>query len=119
METVRKRKYDIVFLISGQSLSFTEDMIQELKDCQPQARFYLYQWDSIKNFPYITRMQKYFDKCYSFDRDDAQKNPNLTFLPLFIASNIKKLEKIKEISLSMISALSVQLTLKNISLLLV
>lgn len=91
METVRKRKYDIVFLISGQSLSFTEDMIQELKDCQPQARFYLYQWDSIKNFPYITRMQKYFDKCYSFDRDDAQKNPNLTFLPLFYSKQYQKI----------------------------
>ena len=54
MKTVRAKKIMMwSFLISGQSLSFSEDMIQQIKDEQPQAKYVLYQWDSLKNFPYI------------------------------------------------------------------
>lgn len=77
------RKYDIVLLISGQSLSFTEEMMNRLRMSQKQAKFVLYQWDSIKNFPYIKKIQKFFDRCYSFDPKDVRDNPNLKFLPLF------------------------------------
>jgi len=59
MKTVRAKKYDVVFLISGQSLSFSEDMIQQIKDEQPQAKYVLYQWDSLKNFPYIEKIEPY------------------------------------------------------------
>ena len=91
METVSAKKYDIVLLISGQSLSFTEDMMMQLKMSQPQAKFVLYQWDSLQNFPYILNMHKFFDKHYSFDKRDVEKNKNLKFLPLFYS---KKYEDI-------------------------
>lgn len=83
MKVVRSKKYDVVFLISGQSLSFSEKMIQQIKDEQPQAQYVLYQWDSLKNFPYIKKIEPMFDRCYSFDRNDVQQNSNLKFLPLF------------------------------------
>lgn len=83
MKTVRSKKYDVVFLISGQSLSFGEEMIAEIKESQPQAKYVLYQWDSQTNFPYIKQVQKFFDKCYSFDRRDIQETSGLKFLPLF------------------------------------
>ena len=83
MKTVSSKKYDVVFLISGQSLSFSEDMIAHIKESQPQAKFVLYQWDSQTNFPYIKRVQHFFDKCYSFDRKDTEETPTLKFLPLF------------------------------------
>lgn len=83
MKTVSSKKYDVVFLISGQSLSFSEDMIAYIKESQPQAKFVLYQWDSQTNFPYIKRVQHFFDKCYSFDRKDTEETPTLKFLPLF------------------------------------
>lgn len=83
MKTVSSKKYDVVFLISGQSLSFSEDMIAHIKESQPQAKFVLYQWDSQTNFPYIKRVQHFFDKCYSFDRKDTEETPALKFLPLF------------------------------------
>lgn len=83
MQTIRRKKYDVVFLISGQSLSFSENMLQQIKDEQPQAKYVLYQWDSLKNFPYIEKIEPYFDKCYSFDKNDAIRNSNLKFLPLF------------------------------------
>lgn len=96
MKVVRSKKYDIVFLISGQSLSFSETMIQQIKDEQPQAQYILYQWDSLKNFPYIKKIEPLFDRCYSFDRADVKNNPNLRFLPLFYTrryENIGGLEK--------------------------
>lgn len=96
MSTVRKKKYEIVFLISGQSLSFSEKMIEELKTCQPQARFLLYQWDSLKNFPYIGTLEKYFDKCYSFDRNDVAAHSNLEFLPLFYCRQYEEIGKRKQ-----------------------
>ncbi len=91
MKTVRNKKYDIVFLISGQSLSFSSEMLQEIKNVQSGAKWCLYQWDSVHNFPYIEQMQKYFDKCYSFDREDCKKNPRLIFLPLFYCDQYEKI----------------------------
>lgn len=83
MHEISGKKYDIVLLISGQSLSFTEDMMERLRTSQKQAEFVLYQWDSVENFPYIVKVQKYFDRCYSFDPMDVKENSNLRFLPLF------------------------------------
>ena len=80
---IRGVKYDVFFLVSGQSLSLNESMIKELRELQPGARFFLYQWDSIQNFPYIERVQRFFDRCYSFDRVDVSNTSRLTFLPLF------------------------------------
>lgn len=91
METVNKNKYDIVLLISGQSLAFSEKMIQRLKQCQRQAMWVLYQWDSQSNFPYIKKIQKYFDKCYSFDKNDVAANENLRFLPLFYSNQYEEI----------------------------
>lgn len=93
METVRCKKYDVVFLISGQSLSFSENMIREIKKCQPTAKFVLYQWDSQTNFPYIKNVQKFFDECYSFDKEDVQENPRLKFLPLFYSRIYEEIGK--------------------------
>lgn len=96
LEKTSKKKYDVVFLISGQSLSFSEDMMEELKKSQPHSKRVLYQWDSLKNFPYIEKMHKYFDKCYSFDKSDCDNLPYLKFLPLFYSKeyeNISNLNK--------------------------
>lgn len=93
METVRSKQYDVFFLISGQSLSFSEEMVAEIKKCQPNARFVLYQWDSQQNFPYIKSVQKFFDKCYSFDRRDIEENKSLHFLPLFYSREYEEIGK--------------------------
>lgn len=95
MQTVQSKRYDIVLLISGQSLSFSEDMVEKIRNAQPQARFVLYQWDSIKNFPYIENVQKYFDRCYSFDKKDCEMNRRLSFLPLFYCRRYEELGKKK------------------------
>lgn len=91
MNVIRSKEYDVVFFISGQSLSFSEDMIWEIKKCQTKAKFVLYQWDSQSNFPYVKRVQKYFDKCYSFDRRDVEESSRLVFLPLFYSEIYEKI----------------------------
>ncbi|MCD7789950.1 MAG: hypothetical protein LUH55_05250, partial [Bacteroides thetaiotaomicron] len=93
MKTVRSQTYDVIFLISGQSLSFGENMIAELKDAQPSARFLLYQWDSLNNFPHIQKLHKYFEKCYSFDREDCKAISRLMFLPLFYSRRYEEIGK--------------------------
>lgn len=96
MKTISSKKYDVFVLISGQSLSFSEEMIQKIKDNQPQAKFVLYQWDSLKNFPYIEKFESYFDKCYSFDRNDVKTHNNLKFLPLFYTRRYEDIGLIKK-----------------------
>lgn len=93
MKIVKTKKYDVVFLISGQSLSFSKDMIAEIKTCQLQAKFVLYQWDSQTNFPYIKLVHEYFDKCYTFDRRDMDEDPELKFLPLFYSRTYEEIGK--------------------------
>lgn len=95
LANIEGKEYDVVFLISGQSLSFSENMIRKIKEMQPKAKFCLYQWDSLANFPYIARMQKYFDKCYTFDPDDAKKVEKLKFLPLFYSRHYEEIGKHK------------------------
>lgn len=93
MKTVRSKKYDVVFLISGQSLSFSEEMVGEIKKGQSQAKFVLYQWDSQTNFPYIKKVQKFFNKCYSFDKRDIEETSILKFLPLFYSKTYEDIGK--------------------------
>lgn len=92
MDSVSKHEYKYVVLISGQSLSFTEEMMKRLKENQRKATFVLYQWDSLRNFPYIKKMHKFFDRIYTFDREDAKSN-NLIFLPLFYSEKYEKIAK--------------------------
>lgn len=93
INTVKEKKYDVVFLISGQSLSFSVNMISQIKQCQPQAKFVLYQWDSQTNFPYVKQVQKFFDKCYSFDKRDIEESPSLKFMPLFYSRKYEEIGK--------------------------
>ena len=93
IRTISTKKYEKVIVISGQSLSFTEEMIIELKNKQSQAEFILYQWDSVRNFSYIESLQQYFDRCYSFDSEDVKNNSDINFLPLFYC---RKYEQIGE-----------------------
>lgn len=79
-----KKIYDTIFVILGQS--FHEEFWVELKKIQAQAKFIYYLWDSVANFPCITNNAKYFDKVYSFDKQDCQ-TLECEFLPLFYVSD--------------------------------
>lgn len=89
MKKISGTTFDLVLLISGQSLSFSESMIKKLRIKQKNAVFILYQWDSERNFPYIKKVQYYFDKCFTFEKNDSNKK--VKFLPLFYSEYYKKI----------------------------
>lgn len=93
MSNVRTKKYNYVILILGQSLSFSESMISEIRKSQKNAKFIIYQWDSINNLEKSTSYYKYFDKHYTFDRLDSKENNQLEFLPLFYSPKYENIGK--------------------------
>jgi len=79
-KSMEEKNYDIVFVILGQS--FNEKMFNDLRELNPNARFILYLWDSVENFPHIENLAKAFEKTFSFDSPDCEKY-GYQFLPLF------------------------------------
>lgn len=92
---INSKKYDYIFVIVGMTFSFFPEMIEEMRQKQSEAKFILYQWDGEDNIKFILESHKYFDKIYTFDRQDAIKNEKYNFLPLFYISEYEKIGKTK------------------------
>lgn len=88
---IKNTKYDYIVLIAGMTFAFTPEMIKKIKERQAGARFIIYQWDSEQNIQYVTKIHKYFDRIYSFDRFDSERNPIYIFLPLFYTRLYEKI----------------------------
>ena len=80
-QKMKENKYDYVFVILGQS--FNSKMFNDLKELNPNAKFILYLWDAVRNFPHIEDLATAFDKVFTFDNEDAVKY-NYEFFPFFI-----------------------------------
>ncbi len=80
---IRNNKYNKVFVICGMTFSFSPNMLEKIKNNNPEADFIIYQWDSENNLPFVNSIHKYFDRLYTFDRVDYIKNNKYSFLPLF------------------------------------
>ncbi len=83
--------YDFVLFINPETI--TPKLLMKLKDHQPNAKFILYMWDSIKNKNAYSLLP-YFDKKLSFDRNDCSKYGMKLFLPLFFLDHFSKKEDI-------------------------
>lgn len=79
LKNIDDNAYDIFFLIRGEIV--TTEFLEKLKLKLPHAKFVMYQWDSLKQNNYESKI-KYFDCVQTFDMVDA-KALNLTYLPLF------------------------------------
>lgn len=62
---------DYIFVIKGSTLKESE--IHWLKTHYESAKFIIYQWDSVVNYPDAVALADFFDRCYTFDRTDAEK----------------------------------------------
>lgn len=71
---------DYIFLIRGEAI--TTSIMELLIKKFPNATKIMYQWDSFANNPNIKNIIHYFDKCFTFDPQDAQKY-NWIYRPLF------------------------------------
>lgn len=94
---IKDNKYDYIIFIIGMTFSYTISNIEKIKENNPNAKFIIYQWDGEDNIKFIKKFHKYFDKIYSFDRIDCEKNKTYSFLPLFYIKNYENVGK-KEIN---------------------
>ena len=79
--------YDTILVIRGSTL--TEEILDTIKETSPNANWYMYQWDSVKNNPNALKIAKYFSKISTFDLDDAQKY-GWQYRPLFYISGTER-----------------------------
>lgn len=86
-------QYDYVFVVAGMTFAFDAEMMGIIKNIQKSAKFYMYQWDSEKNLPYSTGIHKYFERLFTFDRSDVERNKKYTFLPLFYNRTFENIGK--------------------------
>lgn len=81
-------QFDTVLFIQVHQLG--HELIALYKEAFKSARFILYYWDSLQTHdyrPYLT----YFDQAWTFDRDDARREPGLNYLPLFFCERFRDL----------------------------
>lgn len=81
IENQLKEKYDYIFFINAETI--LPEILKKFKKKYSNSEFILYMWDSIKNKPKTKGLLKYFDKIYSFDKEDTFINKKIKFLPLF------------------------------------
>ena len=68
--------------------------IKKLKNKHPNIQTIMYQWDSIKRYPY-EYLIPHFDKSYTFDYKDFEQRNDLLFLQLFYTDDIKNIRDSK------------------------
>ena len=84
--------YEVVLFL--QAHQFSVDNVESLKARHPNARFILYNWDSLKTHDYRPQMHV-FDRVLTFDREDA-KMLGIGYLPLFCVRGFQALKKIRQ-----------------------
>lgn len=95
LKKIENEKYDYIFIINA--ATFPEYFLENISNKFKETKKILYCWDSISTFSFVENYFKYFDKIYTFDSDDAKKNKDLIFLPLFYYDDLycKKVPSIK------------------------
>ena len=81
LDRVVSVQYDVLLVVNPETM--TPDFIRQVKKYNPSIRTILYFWDSIKNKRNSFDLVDEFDKVVTFDKNDAQINSRINFLPLF------------------------------------
>ena len=72
--------FDYVLFLNPETI--TVDLLKRLKEKQSKAKFILYMWDSFENKPHTKELLPFFDRTFSFNKNDCDKY-GLKFRPLF------------------------------------
>ncbi|MGZ9735386.1 hypothetical protein [Flavobacterium sp. GNP002] len=83
IEKIKSKRYDFFLQIKGEVVPAF--FLEFLRKENPKIVFIYYTYDSFKNNPNGLSILSYFDRKFTFDREDAIKY-NLSFRPLFYAS---------------------------------
>lgn len=90
------KNFDYIFVIKGDTLN--EIVLQELKNNFPKCQFIMYQWDPIEQFPSVLNIIKYFDRVFTFEKEDAEKY-GWSYRPLFFENVLCEEKTQKDIDL--------------------
>lgn len=93
LPVIENIEYDEVLIIGGMTFAFSPEMICQIRNMNPNARFTLYQWDSEKNLPYSKKIHPYMDFLFSFDLSDCKRDSRYNFLPLFYTKTYSNIGK--------------------------
>jgi hypothetical protein len=93
IEESRAQRYDIVLFI--QVHQFAHDELEALRAAQPQARFVLYNWDSLTTHDYRPYL-RHFDHVATFDPEDARAVAGVAYLPLFAIPRFFEIDRARE-----------------------
>lgn len=74
-------EFEKILIIRG--YAFSESLVSYIKAKFQESLLFLYQWDPLSISKFDVKALKYFDKCYSFDRNDCKQYKLLSYLPLF------------------------------------
>jgi len=94
LNSIKGKKYDYLFVIKGEVVP--NFFLEEFKTQNSECKCLFYIWDSFANSSHSLSILKYFDDCFTFDPNDAQKY-KINFRPLFY---IEKYERIRNHSSS-------------------
>ncbi|MGN7821869.1 hypothetical protein ACTJJB_17195 [Chitinophaga sp. 22536] len=74
-------KFDYIFFVNPETV--LPELLEKFREKFQTARFILYMWDSLRIKPVARELLPYFNRIYSFDRNDTLINPSIKFRPLF------------------------------------
>ena len=89
-----KEGFDVLFVLSG--LSVCEELINMLKRQNPTIKTVLYTWDPCSAYPF-NRMLPLFDKAFTFDIHDCQKDSRWSLLPIYYKEGVPNVKPIYDI----------------------
>lgn len=87
---IQHKTYDYFILIKGESIPI--HFLKKFNEQNPDTKTRLYLYDTIKEYPKFKELFPFFDRCITFEPQDAIKY-SLDFQPLFYLENYNKSPK--------------------------
>jgi len=87
---IQHKKYDYFLLIKGEAVPIY--FLEKIRALNPEMEMIYYNFDPLKEYPTLISNLKYFDKKFTFERNDAVTY-NLNFRPLFYLDEYKNLSQ--------------------------
>lgn len=91
LQQTAEQPIDTILLVNPEAID--EEKLLLFKQQFPQAQVLIYVWDAIANKPNTKALLPLADRCFSFDKRDAEQFEVMQFLPLFY---IKAYEEIAQ-----------------------
>lgn len=95
LNEINEEKFDYLFVINA--AIFPKSFLKSIVSKNRFKKKILYSWDSLDVYPDAEKSYPLFDVVYTFDSKDAERYPQIRFLPLFYIDDLYdyKTHKIK------------------------